>query len=179
MPRDLILGTAGHIDHGKTSLVKALTGIDCDRLPEEKARGITIDIGFATLELGDYRLGIVDVPGHERFIKNMLAGATGVDLAVLVVAADDSVMPQTREHLEILRLLGLRHGVIALTKCDLVDETTLRSRRAGNPRPGPAAASWNTRRSSARRAQTGMGIDELKAAIATRARCGSQTQARV
>jgi selenocysteine-specific elongation factor len=125
MPRDLILGTAGHIDHGKTSLVKALTGIDTDRLPEEKARGITIDIGFATLELGDYRLGIVDVPGHERFVKNMLAGATGIDLAVLVVAADDSVMPQTREHLEILKLLGLRHGVIALTKCDLVDETTL------------------------------------------------------
>src|SRR6267142_483289 len=99
MPRDLILGTAGHIDHGKTSLVKALTGIDCDRLPEEKARGITIDIGFATLDLGNYRLGIVDVPGHERFIKNMLAGATGVDLAVLVIAADDSIMPQTRAHL--------------------------------------------------------------------------------
>src|SRR6516164_5563858 len=124
MPRDLILGTAGHIDHGKTSLVKALTGIDCDRLPEEKARGITIDIGFAILDLGDFRLGIVDVPGHERFIKNMLAGATGIDLAVLVIAADDSIMPQTREHLEILRLLGLRHGLIALTKCDTVDETT-------------------------------------------------------
>src|SRR5712664_1443251 len=125
MPRDLILGTAGHIDHGKTSLVKALTGIDCDRLPEEKARGITIDIGFARLDLGDFRLGIVDVPGHERFIKNMLAGATGIDLAVLVIAADDSVMPQTREHLEILRLLGLKHGVVALTKADLVDETTI------------------------------------------------------
>jgi selenocysteine-specific elongation factor len=124
MPRDLILGTAGHIDHGKTSLVRLLTGVDTDRLPEEKARGITIDIGFAHLELGDYRLGIVDVPGHERFVKNMLAGATGIDLALLVVAADDSVMPQTREHLEILRLLGLRHGVIALTKGDLVDETT-------------------------------------------------------
>src|SRR3982751_5598771 len=124
MPRDLILGTAGHIDHGKTSLVKALTGIDCDRLPEEKARGITIGIGFAPLALGDYRLGIVDVPGHERFVKNMLAGATGIDLALLVVAADDSVMPQTREHLEILRLLGLRHGIISLTKSDLVDETT-------------------------------------------------------
>src|SRR5436309_9632440 len=124
MPRDLILGTAGHIDHGKTSLIKALTGIDTDRLPEEKARGITIDIGFATLDLGEYRLGIVDVPGHERFIKNMLAGATGVDLAVLVVAADDSVMPQTREHLEILKLLGLKHGVIAVTKSAPVDEKT-------------------------------------------------------
>src|SRR5437773_9178660 len=124
MPRDLILGTAGHIDHGKTSLVKALTGTDCDRLPEEKARGITIDIGFATLEVDGYRLGIVDVPGHERFIKNMLAGATGIDLALLVVAADDSIMPQTREHLEILRLLGLKHGLIAMTKCDLVDATT-------------------------------------------------------
>src|SRR5437868_11740985 len=124
MPHDLILGTAGHIDHGKTALVKALTGIDTDRLPEEKARGITIDIGFARLELPPFRLGIVDVPGHERFVKNMLAGATGIDLALLVVAADDSVMPQTREHLEILRLLGLRHGVIALTKVDLVDETT-------------------------------------------------------
>src|SRR6266542_3773851 len=124
MTRDLILGTAGHLDHGKTSLVKALTGIDCDRLPEEKARGITIDIGFAILDLGEYRLGIVDVPGHERFIKNMLAGSTGIDLALLVVAADDSVMPQTREHLEILKLLGLRQGVIALTKCDLVDDTT-------------------------------------------------------
>jgi selenocysteine-specific elongation factor len=125
MTRDLILGTAGHIDHGKTSLVKALTGIDCDRLPEEKARGITIDIGFASLDLGEYRLGIVDVPGHERFIKNMLAGATGIDLALLVVSAKESVMPQTREHLEILRLLGLRHGLLALTMCDLVDETTL------------------------------------------------------
>lgn len=124
MRRELILGTAGHIDHGKTTLIKALTGIDCDRLPEEKARGITIDIGFAYLELGEYRLGIVDVPGHERFIKNMLAGATGIDLALLVVAADDSIMPQTREHLEILQLLGLRHGVLAITKADLVDATT-------------------------------------------------------
>jgi selenocysteine-specific elongation factor len=124
MARDLILGTAGHIDHGKTALVKALTGVDCDRLPEEKARGITIDIGFARLDLPPYRLGVVDVPGHERFVKNMLAGSTGIDLALLVVAADDSVMPQTREHLEILQLLGLRHGLIALTKCDLVDATT-------------------------------------------------------
>lgn len=121
--RDLILGTAGHIDHGKTSLVKALTGVDCDRLPEERERGITIDIGFAHLTLGDHNIGIVDVPGHERFIKNMLAGATGIDLALLVVAADDSVMPQTREHLEILQLLGLRHGIVVITKTDLVDDT--------------------------------------------------------
>jgi selenocysteine-specific elongation factor len=124
MTRALILGTAGHIDHGKTALVKALTGIDCDRLPEEKARGITIDIGFAFLDIADMRIGIVDLPGHERFIMNMLAGATGIDLALLVVAADDSVMPQTREHFEILQLLGLKYGVIALTKADLVDETT-------------------------------------------------------
>src|SRR5437763_2969744 len=94
MARDLILGTAGHIDHGKTSLVKALTGIDCDRLPEEKARGITIDIGFARLELGEFRLGIVDVRGHERFIKNMVDGATGIDLVVMVVDGDGTVMPQ-------------------------------------------------------------------------------------
>src|SRR5215510_14318981 len=125
MPRDLILGTAGHIDHGKTSLIKALTGIDCDRLPEEKARGITIDIGFANLEVDAFRLGIVDVPGHERFIKNMLAGAVGIDIALLVVAADDSVMPQTREHLAILQLLGVRHGVVAITKCDRVEHTWL------------------------------------------------------
>ncbi len=164
MPRDLILGTAGHIDHGKTSLVKALTGIDCDRLPEEKERGITIDIGFATLELGDFRLGIVDVPGHERFIKNMLAGATGIDLAVLVVAADDSVMPQTREHLEILRLLGLRHGVIALTKCDLVDATT-REVAELEVRELVQGTFLEHAPLLATSATTGAGIAELKAAI--------------
>lgn len=120
-PRDLVLGTAGHIDHGKTALVRALTGIDTDRLPAEKQRGITIDLGFASLDFESTRLAIVDVPGHERFIRNMLAGATGLDLALLVVAADDSVMPQTREHLEILRLLGLNGGAIALTKCDLAE----------------------------------------------------------
>src|SRR5437016_5089285 len=165
MPRDLILGTAGHIDHGKTSLVKALTGIDCDRLPEEKARGITIDIGFATLDLGAFRLGIVDVPGHERFIKNMLAGATGIDLAVLVVAADDSIMPQTREHLEILKLLGLRHGVIALTKCDLVDDTTLEvvAMEIRELVQGSFLEHATLVRTSA---HTGTGIDELKQAIA-------------
>src|SRR5271154_168064 len=123
--RDLVLGTAGHIDHGKTALVRALTGVDTDRLPAEKQRGITIDLGFASLQLGDYHLALIDVPGHERFIRNMLAGATGLDLAMLVVAADDSVMPQTREHLEILRLLGLSSGVIVLTKCDLADQTWL------------------------------------------------------
>ncbi|HUG71521.1 MAG TPA: selenocysteine-specific translation elongation factor [Pirellulaceae bacterium] len=121
MTTDLILGTAGHIDHGKTSLIRVLTGVDTDRLPEEKKRGITIELGFAELTLGDFRLGIVDVPGHERFVRNMLAGATGMDLALLVIAADDSIKPQTREHLEILRLLQLEAGVIALTKCDLAD----------------------------------------------------------
>mgnify|MGYP002623003822 CR=1 FL=1 len=119
--RNLLLGTAGHIDHGKTSLIRALTGIDTDRLPDEKARGITIDIGFANLDLGDVHLGIIDVPGHERFVKNMLAGAAGIDLALLVIAADDSIMPQTREHLAILQMLDIRHGLIALTKTDLVD----------------------------------------------------------
>ncbi len=165
MPRDLILGTAGHIDHGKTSLVKALTGIDCDRLPEEKARGITIDIGFATLDLGEFRLGIVDVPGHERFIKNMLAGATGIDLAVLVVAADDSVMPQTREHLEILRLLGLRHGLVALTKCDLVDDTT-REVVELEIRDLVQGTFLETAPIIPTSAHSGKGIPELKAAIA-------------
>jgi selenocysteine-specific elongation factor len=125
MAIDLILGTAGHIDHGKTSLVTALTGTDTDRLPEEKRRGITIDLGFALLELPPYRLGIVDCPGHERFIRNMLAGTTGIDLVLLVVAADDSVKQQSREHLDIVAQLDLRGGVIALTKCDLVDEQRL------------------------------------------------------
>src|SRR5262249_60641804 len=118
----LIQAPAAQIATAKPILAKALTGMDCDRLPEKKARGVKIDFGFARLDLGEYRLGIVDVPGHERFIKNMLAGATGIDLCVLVIAADDSVMPQTREHLEILQLLGLHHGVITLTKVDLVDE---------------------------------------------------------
>lgn len=165
MTRDLILGTAGHIDHGKTSLVKALTGIDCDRLPEEKARGITIDIGFAILDLPPYRLGIVDVPGHERFVKNMLAGATGIDLALLVVAADDSVMPQTREHLEILGLLGLRHGVIALTKCDLVDETT-REVVELEIRELVQGTFLENAPLLATSAHSGAGVAELKAAIA-------------
>jgi len=124
--KQLILGTAGHIDHGKTTLIKALTGIDTDRLKEEKARGISIELGFAHLTLpSGQQLGIVDVPGHERFVKNMLAGATGIDMVLLVVAADDSVMPQTEEHLAIVDLLGIKEGVVALTKADLVDEEWL------------------------------------------------------
>lgn len=122
---DLIVGTAGHIDHGKTALVRALTGTDTDRLPEEKQRGITVDLGFAELTIGDIHAGFVDVPGHERFVKNMLAGAAGIDVVLLVVAADEGVMPQTREHFEIVRLLGIRQGIVALTKSDLVDEETL------------------------------------------------------
>src|SRR5215204_7031351 len=121
----LIVGTAGHIDHGKSALVRALTGIDPDRLPEEKKRGITIDLGFADLELDDLRIGFVDVPGHERFIRNMLAGAHGIDLLALVIAADEGVMPQTREHFDICRLLGVRNGVVVITKTDLVDDEML------------------------------------------------------
>lgn len=120
--KNLILGTAGHIDHGKTSLVKSLTGVDTDRLPEEKARGITIELGFAGLDLpGGIHFGIVDVPGHEKFVRTMVAGVGGIDLVMLVIAADEGVMPQTREHLDICQLLGVKKGVVALTKCDLVD----------------------------------------------------------
>src|SRR5438552_2278582 len=123
--RRFLVGTAGHIDHGKTALVKALTGVDADRLPEEKRRGITIDIGFAEMTVGDVHFGFVDVPGHERFVKNMLAGASGIDMVMLVIAADEGVMPQTREHFDICRLLGINSGIIVLTKSDLVDADTL------------------------------------------------------
>jgi selenocysteine-specific elongation factor len=121
----IVLGTAGHIDHGKTALVRALTGIDTDRLKVEKERGITTELGFAHLDLDGRRFGVVDVPGHERFIKSMVAGATGLDLVALVIAADEGVMPQTREHLDICHLLGVRRGVVALTKRDLVDDEWL------------------------------------------------------
>lgn len=119
----MIVGTAGHIDHGKTTLVRGLTGVDTDRLKEEKARGISIELGYAyaPLDNGDV-LGLIDVPGHEKLIHTMAAGACGIDFALLVIAADDGVMPQTREHLAILQLLGISHGAIALTKCDRVDE---------------------------------------------------------
>jgi selenocysteine-specific elongation factor len=123
--KSVIVGTAGHIDHGKSSLVQALTGTDPDRLAEEKRRGITIDLGFAFLEEAGIRFGFIDVPGHERFVSNMLAGAAGIDLMLLVIAADESIKPQTREHFDICRLLGVKHGVIALTKSDLVDENAL------------------------------------------------------
>ena len=122
----IILGTAGHIDHGKTSLIKALTNVDLDRLKEEKERGITIELGFGSLALSsNRRIGIVDVPGHEKFIRRMVAGAGGIDVVMLVIAANDGVMPQTKEHLDICQLLGIKHGLVALTKSDLVDEEWL------------------------------------------------------
>src|SRR5512145_2507068 len=123
MPKTVIVGTAGHIDHGKSSLVKALTGVDPDRLKEEKERGITIELGFARLALPSGTVaGIVDVPGHERFVRTMVAGAAGIDMVMLVVAADEGVMPQTREHLDICRLLGVPRGLVAVTKSDLLPE---------------------------------------------------------
>ncbi len=124
--KQIVLGTAGHIDHGKTSLIKALTGIDTDRLAEEKARGITIELGFASLDLpSGQKVGIVDVPGHEKFVKNMVAGATGIDIVAMVIAADEGIMPQTREHLDICSLLSVKHGLVVLTKVDMVDEEWL------------------------------------------------------
>jgi selenocysteine-specific elongation factor len=168
--KSVIVGTAGHIDHGKTALVKALTGIDADRLEEEKRRGITIDIGFANLELpmpdGEtLRLGFVDVPGHERFVRNMLAGVGGIDLVLLVIAADESIKPQTREHFDICRLLSVRHGITVLTKSDAVDRETLEVVRAevqeflresflGDPSPIVAVSSL-----------TGAGLEDLKHAL--------------
>src|SRR5947207_1421175 len=121
----LTVGAAGHIDHGKTWLVRALTGKDTDRLPAERERGISIDLGYAPLELPDgRRLSLVDVPGHERFVRNMVAGATGIDLFLLVIDAGEGARPQTHEHLAIIRLLGIEHGVVALTKVDAVDTET-------------------------------------------------------
>ena len=165
----MILGTAGHIDHGKTTLVRALTGVDTDRLPEEKRRGITIDLGFAPLRLADGTvLGVVDVPGHEAFVRTMLAGATGVDLALLVVAADEGVMPQTREHLQILALLGVRSGVVAITKRDLVDDEwlalvdeDLRGLLEGTPLAGAPRIPVSATR--------GDGLEALRAALAAAA----------
>jgi selenocysteine-specific elongation factor len=170
--KSVIVGTAGHIDHGKTALVKALTGIDADRLEEEKRRGITIDIGFAHFELpapggGTIRLGFVDVPGHERFVRNMLAGVGGIDLALLVIAADEGIKPQTREHFDICRLLAIRRGITVLTKCDAVDAETLEVVRLeveDHVRGSflDAAQSPMVAVSSL----TGAGLDELKSALA-------------
>ena len=159
-----VVGTAGHIDHGKTSLVRALTGIDTDRLPEEKRRGITIDLGFASWFTDDYQIGFIDVPGHERFVKNMLAGVGGIDSALLVVAADESIKPQTREHFAICRLLGIPTGVVAITKRDLVDPDIVELVRleiedlvtgsflAGKPVVAVSSA-------------TGAGLEDLRAAL--------------
>ena len=163
--RNAVIGTAGHVDHGKTALIKALTGIDTDRLAEEKKRGITIETGYAHLDLpSGERAGVVDVPGHERFVKNMLAGASGIDLAMLVVAADDGVMPQTREHLDILRLLGIPSGLMVLSKCDLADQDwrelvkdELRQLTAGTFLENAPIVEVS--------AFTGAGLDELKAAV--------------
>jgi selenocysteine-specific elongation factor len=166
----MILGTAGHIDHGKTTLVHALTGVDTDRLPEEKRRGITIELGFAPLVVsGVGTIGIVDVPGHEAFVRTMLAGATGIDLALLVVAADESVMPQTREHLAILGLLGVRAGVVALTKCDLVDDEW-RELVVEDVRALVTGTVLARAPIVATSAATGEGLDALRDAVATAAR---------
>ena len=164
-PARLVLGTAGHIDHGKTALVRALTGVDCDRLPEEKARGITIELGFAPLDLpGGARLSVVDVPGHERLVRTMVAGATGIDLVLLVVAADEGVMPQTREHLAICEVLGLDRGVVALTKMDVTDDETAAIAEAEVREllvRGALAKAEILRVSS----RTGAGVDALRAQL--------------
>ncbi|MBC7230489.1 MAG: selenocysteine-specific translation elongation factor [Actinobacteria bacterium] len=164
--KNFIIGTAGHIDHGKTELVKALTGTDTDRLKEEKERGISIELGFAELELpGGVSAGVVDVPGHEHFVKNMLAGATGFDLVLLVVAADDGVMPQTLEHLAIVDLLGVNDGVVAITKADLVDEemVELVKEDVAEALAGTALEKAEVVITSSR---TGQGLEELRAALA-------------
>ena len=159
-----VVGTAGHIDHGKTSLVRALTGVDTDRLPEEKRRGITIDLGFASWFTSEYQIGFIDVPGHERFVKNMLAGVGGIDSALLVVAADESIKPQTREHFAICRLLGIPTGLIAVTKSDLVERDILELVRleiedlvTGSFLEGKPIVPVSS--------TTGAGLDDLRAAI--------------
>src|SRR5882757_8871253 len=158
----LTVGTAGHIDHGKTALVEALTGKNTDRLPEEHERGISIDLGYAPLELPDgTSVSVVDVPGHERFVRTMVAGASGIDLFLLVIDAGEGARPQTHEHLAILRLLGIEHGVVALTKSDLVDDETLELARAEAEEllPGSPIVAVSAR--------TGAGLDELRTALAS------------
>src|SRR5579864_1218525 len=169
--KSIIVGTAGHIDHGKTALVKALTGIDADRLEEEKRRGITIDLGFAHLELPSaegeqFRLGFVDVPGHERFVRNMLAGVGGIDMVLLVIAADESIKPQTREHFDICRLLSIPRGITVLTKSDTVDPETLEVVRL-EVEDFLRGSFLDTTRAPivAVSSKTGAGLDELKRAM--------------
>ncbi|MCU1268688.1 MAG: selenocysteine-specific translation elongation factor SelB [Acidobacteria bacterium] len=162
--QSIIVGTAGHIDHGKSALVRALTGTDPDRLPEEKKRGITIDLGFADFDLGDVRIGFVDVPGHERFVKNMLAGAHGIDLVTLVVAADEGVMPQTREHFDICRLLNVRHGLLVITKTDLVEDELIPLVR-DEIEELVAGSFLENAPILAVSARSGSGLDELRAAL--------------
>ena len=160
-----VIGTAGHVDHGKSTLVRALTGIDPDRLAEEKAREMTIDLGFAWLTLDDNEIGIVDVPGHRDFIENMLAGVGGIDLALFVIAADEGVMPQTREHLAILDLLQIESGIVALTKRDLIDDPDwleLVTLEIGEVLEGTVLSNAPIIPVSAR---TGFGIEDLKGAI--------------
>jgi selenocysteine-specific elongation factor len=159
-PRPLTVGTAGHIDHGKTALVRALTGRDTDRLAEEQRRGMSIELGFANLDLGERRLSLVDVPGHERFVRTMIAGASGIDVFLLVVAADDGPMPQTFEHLAVLRALGVAQGVVALTKIDLVDAETRQLAAEAAAELLPAAPLVEAS------SQTGEGLEELRRALA-------------
>ncbi|TAJ38894.1 MAG: selenocysteine-specific translation elongation factor [Reyranella sp.] len=171
----MIVGTAGHIDHGKTALVKALTGVDADRLKEEKARGITIDLGYAYSDLGDGRqLGFVDVPGHERFVHNMLAGATGIDAALLVVSASEGIKPQTVEHLQIVDLLGLDRGIVALTKSDLADDDQILDRMA-EIETLLASTSLKGVEIVPVSALTGQGVDELKAKLLALGESGKGT----
>jgi selenocysteine-specific elongation factor len=162
--RHVIVGTAGHIDHGKSALVKALTGVDPDRLKEEQVRGITIDLGFAHLDLGDVQVGFVDVPGHEKFVKNMLAGVGGIDFVLLVIAADESIMPQTREHFDICKLLGVNAGIVVINKTDLVDPEMLElvldevaQTTKGSFLEGAKAIAVSSK--------TGEGIEQLKKAV--------------
>src|SRR5437588_6035721 len=162
--RSVVVGTAGHIDHGKSALVRALTGTDPDRLKEEKARGITIDLGFAHATIGDINFAFVDVPGHERFVKNMLAGVGGIDVVVLVVAADESVMPQTREHFDIDRLLRVPAGLVALTKADLADPDMLELARL-EVRELVAGSFLEEAAIVPVSARTGEGLDTFRAAL--------------
>jgi selenocysteine-specific elongation factor len=162
--RHVIVGTAGHIDHGKSALVKALTGVDPDRLKEEQARGITIDLGFAHLDLGDVQVGFVDVPGHEKFVKNMLAGVGGIDFVLLVIAADESIMPQTREHFDICRLLGVSSGIVVINKIDLVDSEMIELVR-DEIAETTKGSFLETAEVIAISSKTGEGIEQLKKAL--------------